>query len=69
MGESYWDDEPTSKEIEQNKIRALEIEYRYVTNNYELLNTRLADINVYDLLQILEDLKGAKERARWATKM
>jgi hypothetical protein len=64
MGESYWDS--TSREIQMKKISQMDQEYRYITDNYEALNTKLSDITVYQLLEILDNLKGAKERAKWS---
>ena len=64
MGESYWDQSP--KEIEMEKVGQMAQEYRYITDNYEALNTKLADITVYQLLEILDNLKGAKDRAKWS---
>lgn len=63
MGESHWDETPG--EIDREKVRQMGQEYRYITQNYDILTTRLADITVYDLLQILDELEGARERARW----
>ena len=63
MGKSYLDE--ALGEIDREKVRQMEQEYRYITQNYDILTTRLADITVYDLLLIIDELKGARERARW----
>ena len=62
----HYDDGPSDKEVEMEKIRRMAQEYRYITDNYEVLNTKLADLNIHDLLDILDKLKGAKEVARWS---
>jgi hypothetical protein len=62
----HYDDDPSESELEMRKIGTIAAEYRYITDNYEALNTKLADINVYQLLQILEKLEGARKRAAWS---
>jgi hypothetical protein len=62
-----WDDYKDSiAETDRQRVLDLEQEYNYITDNYTYLNTKLADITVYELLHILDKLKGAKERARWS---
>lgn len=63
MGETYWDKSDHDYDVE--KANELLLEYRYVTDNFEILNTPLEGLKLNDLLLLLDKMNGARDKAKW----
>ena len=61
MGETYWDKSDHDYDVE--KANELLLEYRYVTDNFEILNTPLEGLKLNDLLLLLDKMNGARDKS------